>query len=164
MYGYIYLILNKVNGKTYVGKKKLYRRKWNEDNYMGSGKRLKSAQKKYGIENFSKFLIQYCKTKEELDLQEIFWISEYRRRNKAEYNIANGGSGFICFHTEETKKRLYETHKGKEPWNKGKNLPEKYKRRLSETMKGKMKNAKKAYELSGRKDWNTFLKEYFKDR
>ena len=59
MYGYIYLIVNNVNGKTYVGKRKLYNKKWNEDGYMGSGKHLKSAQKKYGIENFEKFLITY---------------------------------------------------------------------------------------------------------
>lgn len=28
MYGYIYLIVNNVNGKTYVGKRKLYNKNW----------------------------------------------------------------------------------------------------------------------------------------
>lgn len=39
---------------------------------MGSGKHLKFAINKYGIENFEKFLVQYCNSKEELDKQEIF--------------------------------------------------------------------------------------------
>lgn len=42
---YIYLIVNKVNFKTYIGQRKSDK-KWNEDPYMGSGKLLKLAQKK----------------------------------------------------------------------------------------------------------------------
>lgn len=36
---YIYLIVNKVNGKTYVGQHKSSK-EWYDDNYMGSGKRV----------------------------------------------------------------------------------------------------------------------------
>lgn len=78
---YIYRITNKVNGKTYIGQHKY--KKLN-DSYMGSGVYLKAAKKKYGIENFEKFLIQYCYSKEETDKAERFWIAEYRRRGKAE--------------------------------------------------------------------------------
>lgn len=92
MYGYVYLILNKVTGKTYVGQHKSSNT-WSKDTYMGSGKLLKRAQAKYGIENFEKFFIQCCETREELNNQEEFWIAEYRKRGKAEYNIANGGQG-----------------------------------------------------------------------
>lgn len=91
-FGYIYLIVNNVNGKTYVGQKKLHSKQWNNDGYMGSGKHLKLAIKKYGECKFDKFLIQYCNNQDELDKQEIFWIAEYRKRGKAEYNIANGGN------------------------------------------------------------------------
>lgn len=87
---YIYLIVNKVNGKTYAGQRKSSK-EWYDDSYMGSGKLLKKAKQKYGIENFEKFLIRYCYSKEETDKAEIFWIAEYRRRGKAEYNIADGG-------------------------------------------------------------------------
>ena len=46
MYGYIYLIVNNANGKTYVGQKKSYKTKsWNEDGYMGSGVWLANAKK-----------------------------------------------------------------------------------------------------------------------
>ena len=77
MYGYIYLIVNKIDGKTYVGKRKLYKKSWNEDGYMGSGKYLKPAQKKYGIENFEKFLITWTYSEEDACEKEKFWIAKY---------------------------------------------------------------------------------------
>ena len=40
---YIYLIVNKVNGKTYVGQHKSSK-EWYNDGYMGSGKLLKKAK------------------------------------------------------------------------------------------------------------------------
>ena len=125
--GYIYLIVNKLNGKTYVGQKRLYTKEWNNDNYFGSGKHLKCAQKKYGIENFEKFLIQYCKSIDELNQQEAFWIEHYRKLGKAEYNICNGGTfGYIHkkgdgpnkgkHHSEETKMKMRLAHIGKCPY------------------------------------------------
>ena len=162
---YIYLIVNKVNGKTYVGQRKSSK-EWYEDKYMGSGKRLKLAKQKYGIENFEKFLIQYCYSKEETDKAERFWIAEYRRRGKAEYNIADGGQGgspnkgkhmseeqkrkisealkrkspnkgkhWKC--SEETKNKISEANKGKIAWNKGKQMSDEQKKKLSESHKGK---------------------------
>lgn len=112
MYGYIYLIVNNIDGKTYVGKHKLYDKKWNEDNYMGSGIKLKPAQEKYGIENFEKFLITWTYSEEDAIEKEKFWIAEYRRRGKAEYNIADGGDGGnIAPWTEERKKKISESKK-----------------------------------------------------
>lgn len=133
---YIYLIINKVNFKTYVGQRKS-NKKWNEDPYMGSGILLAKAKKKYGMENFEKFLIQYCSTKEEADEVERFWIAEYRSRGKAQYNIADGGQGGSGKHSEESKKKVSEANKGQIPWNKGKSPSEETKKKLSEANKGK---------------------------
>lgn len=150
-YGYIYLILNNINGKTYIGKRKLYNKKWNEDEYMGSGTRLHMAQKKYGIENFEKFFICYTTSEEDACEKEVFWINEYRNRGKAEYNLAEGGQGgghisawkdktFEEFWGEEKaleyKKKLSDKKKGKPSWNKGKTLSDEHKRKLSESHKG----------------------------
>ena len=146
---YIYLIVNNVNGKTYVGQRKSSK-EWYEDKYMGSGIHLKYAQNKYGIENFEKFLIQYCYSKEEANKAEKFWIAEYRRRGKAEYNIADGGQGNLSNavynrisealkgHTvsEETKRKISESMKGKNK-DKSKPLSEEHKRKISEALKGK---------------------------
>lgn len=135
MYGYIYLIVNNINGKTYVGKRKIYKRAWNNDNYMGSGKYLKAAQKKYGIENFEKFLITYTSSEEDACEKEKFWIAEYRKRDKAEYNVADGGQGgLIGTWTEERRKKMSESKKGSH--YKGSPRSEDAKMNISEAHKG----------------------------
>lgn len=141
MYGYIYLIVNKVNGKTYVGKKRLYKKDWYNDNYMGSGTHLRPAQKKYGIENFEKFLICYTSSEKDACEKEIFWISEYKRKGKAEYNIAKGGEGGCGLHSEETKRKISIA-------NTGKVFSDERKRHLSESIKKAMENEKVRLHLS----------------
>lgn len=95
---------------------------------MGSGKILKQAQVKEGIENFEKFLIQYCYSKEETDKAEKFWIAEYRKRGKAEYNIADGGQGAVGVKlSEETKRKISEAKK---------NMTEESRKKISEAKKG----------------------------
>ena len=150
---YIYLIINKVNGKTYVGQRKSSKL-CHLDSYMGSGKLLKKAKQKYGIENFEKFLIQYCYSKEETDKAEKFWIAEYRSRGKAEYNIADGGQGCSKgfsgkHHSEESKRKTSESCK--ETFKseavrqnlskalKGRCFSEEHKQNLSKSLKGKNK-------------------------
>ena len=138
MYGYIYLIVNNINGKTYVGKRKLYNKNWNEDGYMGSGHHLKNSQNKYGIENFEKFLITWTYSEEDACEKEKFWIAEYRRRGKAEYNVADGGQGgLIGTWTEERRKKVSEAGKGRKAWNKDKHFSEESCIKMSEAHKGK---------------------------
>lgn len=43
-------------------------------------------------------------------------------------------------HTEETKQRMSERHKGKTTWNKGKHLSEEHKKRISEAIRRKTNN------------------------
>lgn len=112
----IYLIVNKINGKTYVGQHKY--KKLN-DNYMGSGKILKQSIKKYGIENFEKeILYSRIQYKETADDMERFAIAKERAIGKAEYNIADGGQGGAL--------------------NKGREFSEEWKRNISEANKGKI--------------------------
>lgn len=170
---YIYLIVNKVNGKTYVGQRKSSK-EWYEDKYMGSGTLLKKAKQKYGIENFEKFLIQYCYSKEETNKAERFWIAEYRRRSKAEYNLANGGDGGNGEankgkkRSDETRRKLSESHKGNHPSEetrrkrseslKGKPKSEEWRRKVSEAQKGKKLSEEHRRKLSeakkGKTPWN----------
>ena len=52
---YVYLITNKINNKIYIGKRKHDNPE--QDSYMGSGKIISLAIKKYGIDNFKKEIL-----------------------------------------------------------------------------------------------------------
>jgi group I intron endonuclease len=80
----IYKTTNLINGKFYIGQDSK-----NDPTYLGSGKLLNRAIKKYGRKNFIKEILIECNNKDELNQQEIFWISEL----KPIYNIAKGGNG-----------------------------------------------------------------------
>lgn len=148
---YIYRITNKVNGKTYIGQHKY--KKLN-DRYMGSGKLLAKAKKKYGKENFVKEILVFnVLRKEHADLLEITFIASERAKGKAEYNIAEGGQGGSPNkgkpHSEEWKKKLSdslkgkkkpprsEEHKGKPGNFKGKHHSEETRRKIAEGNKMK---------------------------
>jgi len=84
---FIYKTTNLINGKIYIGE---HNGKYT--NYLGSGKILKLAIKKYGKENFKREIIEECETLEELDEREIYWIEFYNSRDKkVGYNIREGG-------------------------------------------------------------------------
>jgi group I intron endonuclease len=133
---YIYCITNKINNKTYIGQRKCPKNKLpKEDDYMGSGELVIKAIKKYGLSNFSKTILESeIEMKKEVDKREIYWIAEYKKIGKAEYNISVGGTGGnlgeevvkrigikqkICWSNSEYKERQRKSHLGKSPSNKG---------------------------------------------
>lgn len=66
-YGYVYKITNNINGKIYIGQKKGEKL---VENYWGSGKLIVEAVKKYGKDNFSREVLEWCETKDELNQRE----------------------------------------------------------------------------------------------
>jgi hypothetical protein len=84
----IYKTTNLINGKIYIGQDSK-----NNPKYLGSGKIIKLAIKKYGKENFKKEILEYCDTFAELNDREIFWIFNLDSQNKKiGYNILSGQS------------------------------------------------------------------------
>lgn len=93
MQGFIYMTTNLVNGMKYIGKCEYARLNGWED-YLGSGKILKQAIKKYGKDNFHRDILIEATTAEELDKLEQYYIGLYDACNSNEfYNIATGGDG-----------------------------------------------------------------------
>lgn len=108
MYGFVYITTNHVNGKQYIGQRKYDKQgKWKE--YLGSGIILSRAIEKYGLENFSKEIIEECKTKKILNDREIYWINYYNAVESDNfYNIASGGDGgnTIAGYTDDQRNLL----------------------------------------------------------
>lgn len=90
-YGYVYKITNIVNNKIYVGKRvaKVF-----DEQYQGGGKIIHAALEKYGKDNFTRDILEWCYSKDQLEERERFWIAELNVRDlTVGYNLAEGGEG-----------------------------------------------------------------------
>lgn len=90
----IYKITNKINSKIYIGK---HQTKDINDGYMGSGKLLRRAQEKYGIDNFSKDILHVFNTEEEMNAKEKELVTEEFCLREDTYNICVGGLGGFSY-------------------------------------------------------------------
>lgn len=90
MYHIVYLTTNLVNNKIYIGIHSTYNL---EDGYLGSSSNLKQAIKKYGINNFSRIIIHYCLSREELYQWEKQIVDKSFISRTDTYNMKEGGKG-----------------------------------------------------------------------
>lgn len=149
----IYKTTNLVNGKIYVGKDIR-----NLNCYLGSGKLLKLAIKKYGKDNFVKELLETCDSLIELEEREKYWIKKLNSIKNG-YNLTEGGSGGDTFTNNPNKeiirdklKKRVDSEELKKikiknliPFQSGKNHPNFGKKQTQETKDKR----KKTYESLG---------------
>lgn len=90
MYYYIYKTTNKITGKFYIG---VHKTNCLADGYMGSGKVLQTAIKKYGVENFQKDIIEFFDDYSSALLKESEIVSATFLARPDVYNIRQGGLG-----------------------------------------------------------------------
>lgn len=162
MFYTIYQITNNVNGKIYIGK---HQSKDLNDGYMGSGKRLRRAMSKYGIENFTKEILFQFDNEEAMNAKEAELVTEEFCLREDTYNLCPGGQGGFGYinsnglagkntkgflgktHSEETKEtlrrreihwggKISKSKKGKRPWNFGKQLSFDDRKNKSNSQKG----------------------------
>lgn len=88
----VYKTTNLLNNKIYVGVHAVEDLKV-DDEYMGSGIRLKRAVKKYGRENFKKIVLVSFEDLEAAYLAESMVVDEEFIARSDTYNIIPGGSG-----------------------------------------------------------------------
>lgn len=100
-----------VNNKFYIGK---HQTENINDDYLGSGLRIRRAIKKYGAENFIKEIIKEYNTAEELNKAERLLITEEILNDKNCYNLALGGQGgFLGESIREKVKGLWTDERRK---------------------------------------------------
>lgn len=128
----IYKVTNKINGKAYIG----FDSKWPSrksvhicEAITRKNKKypLYRALQKYGLENFEWEVLYQGEDREyTLNIMENKLIIEHNTHFKEGhgYNMTFGGEGtFGWMPTEETKKKISDSKKGKSSWNKGKPSP-----------------------------------------
>lgn len=94
IYYTVYKITNKINGRIYIGCHKTVDL---NDGYMGSGKILKRAIEKYGIDNFEKSILAAFDTPEEMFCLEAILVDKKFVESNETYNICEGGKGGFGF-------------------------------------------------------------------
>lgn len=90
MYYIIYETTNLINGKKYRG---AHHTKKIEDGYLGSGKALKRAIKKYGKENFKRSILKFCSDMKSMFEDEKEYVNKEWMNDKNTYNMMLGGFG-----------------------------------------------------------------------
>lgn len=176
----VYRTTNAINGKIYVG---THRTRDINDDYLGSGKNIKRAIKKYGIENFIKeTLFVFDNAKDMFQKEKEIVDREFCMREDT-YNINNGGLGgwahlFDIPHSEETKRKISEAHKKYWSKNPDRRMSDEQKRKISaihlgrkhpprsEIQKERMSKARKEYFANNpeaKKILSEKKKQYYKD-
>lgn len=85
-YYLVYKITNDINSKRYIG---CHKTKNLDDGYMGSGKILKRAIAKYGVDSFTKEILHVYDNPDDMLRREIELIQSLN----PEYNLHPGGNG-----------------------------------------------------------------------
>ena len=146
----IYIIINKINCKYYVGSSKNIYKRWNS--HISSLKRrehgnkhLQSAFNKYGEDSFSMFLIEKCELNSLL-LKEEYWINKLQSHIYG-YNIQQNPLRPLLGKklSEETKHKLSISKIGNKNPMYGRKVSQKQKEKMS--LLGKQ-SKKKVYQYS----------------
>lgn len=103
----VYKTTNLITKKIYVGVTSK-----DDPGYLGSGKTLNKAIKKYGKENFVRETLEECYSEKELFEREIFWIKELKSKGSNGYNLTDGGMG-ILNPTKEVRKKISKSLTGR---------------------------------------------------
>lgn len=90
MHYYLYEIRNNINGKIYVG---VHKTKVLDDGYMGSGLIITRTIEKYGVENFTKTILETFESQEEMFAREKEIVTEEFLSREDTYNLRRGGLG-----------------------------------------------------------------------
>ena len=105
MFGYIYIIVNKINGRYYIGQKSGEF----DPGYWGSPSVKSDYLKdfnKLGKKYFHREIIAYASCRQELDILEIKAINKRYIEDKKCYNLSPGGYGWAQINKLRTKEEF----------------------------------------------------------
>ena len=95
MFGVVYVITNRINGKNYVGQTtRTLEQRFAE--HSKADTLLGKAIREFGEENFSCEVLETCVTQEQLNEREKFWISKLDCKYPNGHNTMSGGKVSRC--------------------------------------------------------------------
>jgi len=163
----IYRVLNKINGKMYIGSAVNIKKRWAQHRRDLRGNKhhsqyLQNSWAKYGEENFVFEVILDVEDKNNLIKWEQVWMDAL----KPEYNMCKvAGSCLGIKASDETRAKLSAVHKGRvlsdehkakmSAAQKGKVISEEHKAKLSAAAKGRVISAETKAKLSAAQKGNT---------
>ncbi len=157
-YHIIYKTTNIINNKFYIG---MHSTNNINDNYIGSGIKLRKSVKKYGKENHRTEILHYCKSREELCLKEKEIVNEDLIMDTMCLNLSPGGSGGATHNwSPESRKKMSDKLKNRNnTWghkvslaNKGKRQPQDIIDKAAQSRKGDRNGSWLGVDLNALKD------------
>ncbi len=154
----IYKTTNLINGKYYIGK---HQTKNLNDGYIGSGKLLKRAIKKYGLNNFHKEILHICPTEKQMNiLEKILVVSD----GELNYNLCPGGHGGFGY-INAVGKNIRSTQSIKiknkiSKTNKGRKLSAETKDRIGQSKIGNTNFTGKTHSVEWKQKHSKFMKRF----
>lgn len=136
----VYVHINKINGKKYVGQTcQKPSKRWNAGYGYIKNTYFYKAIKKYGWSNFDHEIVASNLTKEEADNFEMLLIKKLNLLDPDRgYNLNEGGSRSRP--SEETKQKIRESNSGENHYMYGKRLSDETKNKISEAKLGEKNN------------------------
>ena len=130
VFGVVYLLINMVNGKMYVGQTTQSLKKRMKQ-HLGGKLYVDNAIRKHKPKNFRCEILKCCASKAELDAWERFFIATLKTKAPYGYNRTDGGDGSVGLElTPEHRAKISEALKGRK-------IPPEQRARLSEFRSGK---------------------------
>lgn len=105
MYHYIYKTVNTLNGMYYFGR---HSTKNLDDGYLGSGKYLLNAFKKYGKQHFKREILEFARSSEDLWCLEERYITKEMIDDPNCYNQAFGGINYLSALKKNDKVKFFK--------------------------------------------------------
>jgi len=151
----IYQTTNNVNNKIYIGV-----HSGNDPSYLGSGKLLKQAIRKYGKAAFTRTVLYEFDTIEQAFAKEAEIVNENFIARDDVYNIMPGGKGMVAgpLNPNYGKRQSADWIARRTACHKNKVVTERQKQKQSLAMTGKIRSkksrAKQSSSISGKHHWN----------
>lgn len=168
----IYMILNSIDGKAYVGKSKKIEARFRSHKWAlnksicvkDCNRYLYNSVKKYGIENFKFIVIEVLENDDKtLSERELFWMIALDTINYG-YNLRLDSSSGMVVH-EKTRKLMSEITKGSSNPNFNNKWSESQKLKMSEIAKNRHASGqyygeayRKKISLASKKTWSDLEK------